>query len=471
MSSKFKFFANLALFLFSANIAFALTCRNDYSGTSGCAGNKTPAGTCETLGYYTSDVANCGHYIYCPFDTNYKRCVVVTDSGTGCESKGYSTNKPTETGYLCKDVTVALNGVNKTCYDCVTCKDEFLITSKTCQQICENFSIDDQSYSYYKISTITSINNRTGGPCYSGMLSTHKSDCCCNGKSSVILAKCEEPTELTDCSDYPLTECPEHGVCDKCPDDNSYKKLTGCELGYTLNTSKTACIATPCPTVEFEVDTSSSTSVTVKVKSTTSNDVNKCGSAAEKGWEMYNTNTYSGNSLCYACKPRSCPDGYSTEITSQDDCTGLHEQFVAADTSFGNDVCGKCAVVSSITTCYMHGYSDSKPSIGYLCKDVQVDLGYSSLSTCQDCVACEDAYIVAIGNLQTTSQKDCNLLCRVAAFSSSAMYYTGGTITGYHDTEGRSGVCYTWYGSTCSYGASGDCYCKNGYPINSCYDL
>ena len=274
-----------------------------------------------------------------------------------------------------------------------------------------------------------------------------------------------------DCSDYPLTECPEHGICDKCPDDNSYKKLTGCETGYELNTAGDACIATPCPTVEFEVDTSSSTSVTVKVKSTTSNDVNKCGSAAEKGWEMYNTNTYSGNSLCYACKPKSCPDGYSTEITSQDDCTGLHEQFVAADTSFGDDVCGKCDVVSSITTCYMRGYSDSKPSIGYLCKDVQVDLGYSSLSTCQDCVACEDAYIGAIGNLQTTSRRDCSLLCRVAPFSSWAMYYTGDTITGYHDTEGRSGVCYTWYGSTCSYGASGDCYCKNGYPINSCYDL
>ena len=89
MSRNFKFLINLALLLFSANIAFALTCRNDYSGTSGCAGNKTPAGTCETLGYYTDNVENCGHYIYCPFDTNYKRCTKASACDIKC--KGFYT--------------------------------------------------------------------------------------------------------------------------------------------------------------------------------------------------------------------------------------------------------------------------------------------------------------------------------------------------------------------------------------------
>ena len=194
MSRNFMFFTSLSLFIFSVNCAVALTCLNDYSGISGCAGNQNTAGNCETLGYYTADVENCGHYIYCPFDTSYKRCVIVTDSGSGCESKGFRTNKPTATGYLCKDVTVAINGVNSTCYDCVTCKDEFLMASKSCQQICENFGVDDQSYSYYKIRTVTSIGNRTGGPCYQGMPSIHKSDCCCHKKSSVILAECGEGT-------------------------------------------------------------------------------------------------------------------------------------------------------------------------------------------------------------------------------------------------------------------------------------
>ena len=89
MSRNFKFFISLMLFLLSTNLAFALTCRNDYSGTSGCADNKTPAGTCETLGYYTDDVENCGHYIYCPFDTNYKRCTKASACDIKC--KGFYT--------------------------------------------------------------------------------------------------------------------------------------------------------------------------------------------------------------------------------------------------------------------------------------------------------------------------------------------------------------------------------------------
>ncbi len=351
MSRNFKFFAYLALFLFSANFAFALTCRNDYSGTSGCAGNKNAAGNCETLGYYTSDVANCGHYIYCPFDTSYKRCTTLKNS--------------------------------------------------------------------------------------------------------------------SDCSDYPLTKCPDNGICNKCPTDETYKKLTGCKSGYTLNATKTACIENTCPIVEFEVNTSSSTSVTVKVQSTTSQDISKCGSTEAKGWELYNTNTYSGNYLCYACKPKSCPDGYTTEISSQDDCTGSHEQFVAASTSFGNDICGKCQTASSITTCDQHGYQDSMPNIGYLCKSVQLDLGYSSLSTCYDCVACENAGLNT-GAVTLTSTNDCTKLCHIVSYSSTAMAYNSATTAMLQDEDGRRGRCYTWQGGACSYGTNAECYCQSGQAINSC---
>ena len=82
------FLTSLSLFLFSTNCAIALTCRNDYSGTSGCAGNQNAAGNCETLGYYTDDVENCGHYIYCPFDTSYKRCTSFKNT-TSC-ADGYA---------------------------------------------------------------------------------------------------------------------------------------------------------------------------------------------------------------------------------------------------------------------------------------------------------------------------------------------------------------------------------------------
>ena len=274
-----------------------------------------------------------------------------------------------------------------------------------------------------------------------------------------------------DCSDYPLTECPEHGDCDECPDDNSYKKLTGCKTGYELNTAGDACIATPCPTVEFEIDTSSSTSVTIKVKSTTSNDVNKCGSKAEKGWEMYNTNTYSGNSLCYACKPRSCPDGYTTEMTSYTDCNGL---FYAASTSSGETTCGKCVLPSS---CEQMGYKSSTgmypynpyqdSDVGYLCKSKQVDLKNAPSSTCYyDCVACEDA--VTNYSMALTSVADCRSLCRTdIEHQNGITSYNRSVTKGLSDTDGRRGACYTWSRSyRCD--KYSDCVCQGVNEI-SCY--
>ncbi len=120
MSRNFKFFAYLALFLFSANFAFALTCRNDYSGTSGCADNKTPAGNCETLGYSTANVANCRHYIYCPFDTSYKRCTAISNNSAEfiCKQNGYFHCVPVAAS--CTPVPASSNGAQIRCYkDCV----------------------------------------------------------------------------------------------------------------------------------------------------------------------------------------------------------------------------------------------------------------------------------------------------------------------------------------------------------------
>ncbi len=315
--------------------------------------------------------------------------------------------------------------------------------------------------------------------CPSGYITGRSSVADCgSGSWTFDIASIKSGEQICSKCTYNKPSCPSGtydslSACEKanpngvCSSVNKCYKLVSCNLGYALNATGAACIANTCPIVEFEVNTSSSTSVTVKVQSTTSQDITRCGSTEEKGWELYATNTYSGNSLCYACKPKSCPDGYTTEITSQNDCTGSHEQFIAASTSFGDDVCGKCQTVSSITTCGHHGYQDSAPSIGYLCKSVQVDLGYSSLSTCYDCIACENANTVASNNIPT-SRRDCSLLCRVAGYSSSAMVYSGGTTRGLYDSEGRTGSCYTWYGSSCSYGASGDCYCQYGQAINSC---
>ena len=81
MLNKFIFPAFLSLVLTSTSV-FALTCANDYGGTQGCASNTTAAGDCETLGYSTQNTADCEHYLYCPFDKAYKRCVAIAENNT-----------------------------------------------------------------------------------------------------------------------------------------------------------------------------------------------------------------------------------------------------------------------------------------------------------------------------------------------------------------------------------------------------
>lgn len=76
--------------------AYALTCVNDYGGTESCASNSKTIGNCETLGYSTEDVHNCGQYIYCPYDKNYKKCVREDDD----DCYGYSRDDKTA---WCKD--------------------------------------------------------------------------------------------------------------------------------------------------------------------------------------------------------------------------------------------------------------------------------------------------------------------------------------------------------------------------------
>jgi len=73
-------FAAFLLTFCAITPAFALHCKNDYAGSAGCAANATPAGDCTTLGFSKSDVAGCDQYLYCMFDTSYKRCISKSES-------------------------------------------------------------------------------------------------------------------------------------------------------------------------------------------------------------------------------------------------------------------------------------------------------------------------------------------------------------------------------------------------------
>ncbi len=178
MFIKFSFFGVLTLL--STSSALALTCVNDYGGTSSCASNTTAAGDCETLGYSTSDVDNCEHYLYCPFDTSYKAC-----SSISCADH-WLFNCPTNA----KSCTKCSAG-GHTLYKVTECEDGYTA-----------------EYSSYKYTT--------SGDVYLPAFVDYISDC------------------VADCSDYTLTECIDNASCDECTNDGvtTYKFLS-CNDNYT----------------------------------------------------------------------------------------------------------------------------------------------------------------------------------------------------------------------------------------------
>ena len=72
MRRNFKFLAVLLLFLTGAGLAHALQCK---SGNSPCS--TSGASDCTNLGYSSSDVSNCKHYLSCPFNTATKPALLL----------------------------------------------------------------------------------------------------------------------------------------------------------------------------------------------------------------------------------------------------------------------------------------------------------------------------------------------------------------------------------------------------------
>lgn len=126
------------LFLLNASPVLSLSCKNDYAGGTGCAANSTAAGDCETLGYSKTAEMGCAHYLLCPFDSTYRRCVKGTASET-CP-KRFSDSYPTvescgiggAENYIFASTTLS-NGT--ICGQCIL---------KTCQQRGFNIFIGNQ---------------------------------------------------------------------------------------------------------------------------------------------------------------------------------------------------------------------------------------------------------------------------------------------------------------------------------------
>lgn len=130
--------------IFAAAPSWALTCKNDYAGSAGCAGNSSAAGDCETLGFSKTDQSGCEHYLYCPFDRSYKRCVTVSAAAEGCPS-GFSASRPNvescgsggATNYSFDSVTLADGSI---CGKCIM---------KSCAQKGFNITVGNQDDSEF----------------------------------------------------------------------------------------------------------------------------------------------------------------------------------------------------------------------------------------------------------------------------------------------------------------------------------
>ncbi len=163
MSIK-SFSYSLAAVLLSSTSAFAMTCLNDYSGTSGCAGNQTPAGDCSTLGYSKANVDGCVKYLYCPFDTSYKRC--ITQKAMDCSA--YPLTKCPDNGF-CSEC----NDGSTTKYKLDRCETGYANVNNTCLKAYA--SCEDAGWKYSSIpanmhcdaSTNIYLTNGTKKTCYS----------------------------------------------------------------------------------------------------------------------------------------------------------------------------------------------------------------------------------------------------------------------------------------------------------------
>ena len=127
MSYKLSISSLLTLMLTSTS-ALALTCANDYGGNAGCASNTTAAGDCRTLGYSTEDVTRCNHYLYCPFDPKYKKCVVPA-----LNCSGYNLASCPADG-----ICVSCKSGNTTKYALASCKTGYAKILDTCQKVYES---------------------------------------------------------------------------------------------------------------------------------------------------------------------------------------------------------------------------------------------------------------------------------------------------------------------------------------------
>lgn len=328
-----------------AGSANALTCINDYGGTSSCT-NTNPAGDCETLGYSKDDVSGCDHYLYCPFDTSYKRC--VTEGEQAC-TQGYArttagcnplaTVKPGTGGSIGVIPGGSIGGVS--------------VGGVTATQ---NMSSENAASSNLASSAATTGTTLPGGIIggdFGSIVTTFhetgwKLDA--NDKDDSGCYKCVERTcpsgtsTSNTCSGGKVAQATEayagNSMCYKCVSCPSgyATSVANCGSGNWMLDKKTAyagcykCVTNSCSTGYAKT-------------------VAECGTTGATGWTLGST-TDPMNAQCKLCVAKAC-DGYSASKQSVNDCTsnGHPEGWNFATCTSGDTIMGKCTAKTCNTTC------------------------------------------------------------------------------------------------------------------------
>lgn len=161
-----------------------------------------------------------------------------------------------------------------------------------------------------------------------------------------------------DCSDYPLTACPENGICQNCPDDATYKKFTGCKSGYQKTSDGTKCELSTCAAGYAK-------------------SVDGCGDTGANGWTLGPKDADG----CGKCTENACSG--DANLTSVDSCGSSGDKgWNYTSCYYGDELRGTCTA----KTCSDHGLESKK---GEVYQEFDVYLG-DSLRVCYENSRCED---------------------------------------------------------------------------------
>ena len=367
-----------------AGSANALTCINDYGGTSSCT-NANPAGDCTTLGYSKDNVSGCEHYLYCPFDTAYKRCV-KEGCGDGFAKDVSGCGKSGDKGWLLIKTSGSECGLcsAKQCPNPERPKNTLSCSSDECLAETGNYFGDTPCAvcttlcckdGYAKVPSDCGTTGEQGWEL--DMFALGTSDGCKKCKArSCPTGYSPENTGGTSLACFPNHVMLYNGYsgnnrcykCQKCPTGYATQD-SHCEDGYAVNKSIHHSTYAGCYKCEMKPCSTGYAKTAAD-----------CGSTGATGWTLGST-TDPMNAQCKLCVANTC-DGYSASKQSVNDCTsiGHPEGWNFSSCTSGDGIKGKCTA----KTCEDHGLKSAKPSVY---KQVNKYLG-DSLRTCYQAGSC-----------------------------------------------------------------------------------